>query len=235
MTPPPSGGPELDRAVAAVLDAPDRTELAAALCEGVAKCVSAPMVILLDAGAGEIARFGPDGDDAPTDPNHAAAVSKSVAAVHDLSPSTEATTTFTVHVAQPEITLVIHRELDEDGVEICRFLIDLTTAALDRMQSEDLVTEQQLRYRRLGDRLLGVGFDSAAEVSETVAASDLAVAAAMLTQREREVLEQVVAGASNAAIAEKYTLSVETVKTHVKHILRKMGASNRAELIGRSM
>ncbi len=177
------------------------------------------MVILLDAGSREVARSGPDGDDGTADANHAAAEGKSVA-VRDRSLSTDVATTFTV---QPDITLVVYRELDEDGAEVCRLLIDLTTAALDRMQSEDLVAEQQLRYRRLGDRLLNLGFDSAAEASETVAASDLAVAAALLTQREREVLEQVVAGASNAAIAEKYTLSVETVKTHVKHILRKLG------------
>ncbi|SDU79646.1 helix-turn-helix transcriptional regulator [Gordonia westfalica] len=231
MTPQPSSRPELDLAAAAILDAPDRTELAAALCDGVAKCVPATMVILLDAGSREVARSGPDGDDGTADANHAAAEGKSVA-VRDRSLSTDVATTFTV---QPDITLVVYRELDEDGAEVCRLLIDLTTAALDRMQSEDLVAEQQLRYRRLGDRLLNLGFDSAAEASETVAASDLAVAAALLTQREREVLEQVVAGASNAAIAEKYTLSVETVKTHVKHILRKLGATNRAELIGRSM
>jgi DNA-binding CsgD family transcriptional regulator len=38
-------------------------------------------------------------------------------------------------------------------------------------------------------------------------------------------------GASNADIAEELVITVETVKTHVKRILRKIGAINRSEAI----
>ncbi len=55
--------------------------------------------------------------------------------------------------------------------------------------------------------------------------------AATLSDREREVFELLVLGASNAEISEKLVITVETVKTHVKRILRKVGAINRSEAI----
>jgi DNA-binding CsgD family transcriptional regulator len=55
--------------------------------------------------------------------------------------------------------------------------------------------------------------------------------AAALSDREREVFERLVLGASNAEIADQLVITVETVKTHVKRILRKIGAINRSEAI----
>ncbi len=54
-----------------------------------------------------------------------------------------------------------------------------------------------------------------------------------LTPREREVLALLASGATNAQIADRLTVSETTVKSHVKHILRKLRASNRAEAIAR--
>lgn len=54
---------------------------------------------------------------------------------------------------------------------------------------------------------------------------------ASLTPRERQVLELVAGGARNAEISERLVLSEGTVKTHVKHILAKLGASNRSQAI----
>ncbi len=48
-----------------------------------------------------------------------------------------------------------------------------------------------------------------------------------LTWREREVLELIATGASDNEIAEQLTLSIHTVKTHVRHILSKLHAINR--------
>jgi NarL family two-component system response regulator LiaR len=50
-----------------------------------------------------------------------------------------------------------------------------------------------------------------------------------LTTREREVLTLMVAGFSNPTIAENLTVSPSTIKTHVSHILHKLGAATRAE------
>lgn len=50
-----------------------------------------------------------------------------------------------------------------------------------------------------------------------------------LSSREREVLQGIAAGKSNADIASALTVSEPTVKTHVSHILTKLGASNRVQ------
>ncbi|AJE87294.1 LuxR family transcriptional regulator [Streptomyces albus] len=54
-----------------------------------------------------------------------------------------------------------------------------------------------------------------------------------LTRRELEVLRHLFDGASNAQIAAVLYVSVETVKTHVKSVLRKLGAANRADAVAR--
>ena len=53
---------------------------------------------------------------------------------------------------------------------------------------------------------------------------------ALLTARESEVLERLQAGRSNAQIASELHVSVETVRTHVRSIFRKLGVSSRREL-----
>jgi DNA-binding NarL/FixJ family response regulator len=50
-----------------------------------------------------------------------------------------------------------------------------------------------------------------------------------LTPREREVLQQIADGASDKAIAQTLSLSLHTVKTHVRSILGKLHAVNRRE------
>jgi DNA-binding CsgD family transcriptional regulator len=57
----------------------------------------------------------------------------------------------------------------------------------------------------------------------------------LLTSREAEVLAMMVRGASNATIAEQLIIKEGTVKSHVKHILRKLDAVNRAEAISKYM
>ncbi|GAB2988468.1 LuxR C-terminal-related transcriptional regulator [Amycolatopsis acidiphila] len=54
-----------------------------------------------------------------------------------------------------------------------------------------------------------------------------------LTRREVEVLGQMALGQTNAQIAGNLFVSEGTVKTHAKHILRKLGAANRAEAVSR--
>ena len=56
-----------------------------------------------------------------------------------------------------------------------------------------------------------------------------------LTHREREILSFVVQGWDNRSIAEELVLVEGTVKSHVKHLLRKYGAVNRSELISRCL
>jgi LuxR family transcriptional regulator, regulator of acetate metabolism len=55
----------------------------------------------------------------------------------------------------------------------------------------------------------------------------------LLTPREIEVLSLMAAGATNAVIARELFIAEGTVKSHVKRILRKLNASNRAEAVSR--
>lgn len=56
-----------------------------------------------------------------------------------------------------------------------------------------------------------------------------------LTDRELEVLELIVAGYSNAKIAEELYITVGTVKTHVCNILNKLSASDRTQAAVRAL
>ena len=64
-------------------------------------------------------------------------------------------------------------------------------------------------------------------VTSTAAAATLA----RLTAREREVLEAIAKGGSNAEIADALFVSHATVKTHVSRLLMKLDARDRAQLV----
>ncbi|MGA2903100.1 MAG: response regulator transcription factor [Candidatus Korobacteraceae bacterium] len=52
-----------------------------------------------------------------------------------------------------------------------------------------------------------------------------------LTAREIEVLQQISGGNRNRDIAERLFISEETVKVHIKHIMDKLGASDRTQAV----
>jgi FixJ family two-component response regulator len=54
---------------------------------------------------------------------------------------------------------------------------------------------------------------------------------AQLTQREREVMERVVAGQLNRVIAEELDISIKTVEAHRAHIMEKLEVNSVAELV----
>jgi LuxR family transcriptional regulator, regulator of acetate metabolism len=64
------------------------------------------------------------------------------------------------------------------------------------------------------------------------AAPEIRIADA-LTPREREVLRLLARGQTNQAIADALVVREGTVKYHVKNILRKLGATSRADAVSR--
>ena len=111
----------------------------------------------------------------------------------------------------------------------------------ERMLNTERVQQQRTSIARAAAQLtkeadriaaaaisLDVEYDN--RVEPPTIAPDFGLAAA-LSDREREVFERLVLGASNAEIADELVITVETVKTHVKRILRKIGAINRSEAI----
>lgn len=66
---------------------------------------------------------------------------------------------------------------------------------------------------------------------ESALAPHLRGSLARLTKRQRDVLHLLAQGHSNAAIAEGLDIELNTVKNHIKSILKTLGASNRTEAV----
>jgi DNA-binding NarL/FixJ family response regulator len=71
-------------------------------------------------------------------------------------------------------------------------------------------------------RMVGMGM--------TVFAPEADEDGAMLSERERQVLEMIASGSTNREIAERLFLSRRTVEKHVERLLAKTGTTRRAEL-----
>jgi two-component system nitrate/nitrite response regulator NarL len=51
----------------------------------------------------------------------------------------------------------------------------------------------------------------------------------LLTEREREIIQLLARGESNKVIAQNLSISYDTVKQHVRHILTKLNLSSRVK------
>jgi DNA-binding CsgD family transcriptional regulator len=150
-------------------------------------------------------------------------------------------------VAKSRVVALLHvgRRSDDgisDGdVDVFDAFASAYSLLHERMLNTERVQQQRTSIARAAARLTdeadriaaaAISFDleDDTRVEPPMVAADSALAAT-LSDREREVFERLVLGASNAEIAEELVITVETVKTHVKRILRKIGAINRSEAI----
>ncbi|MFF3572651.1 helix-turn-helix transcriptional regulator [Nocardia jiangxiensis] len=129
----------------------------------------------------------------------------------------------------PAVLIHIAGELDSAQHDSAALLTQVLGACLQRL---GLATRRTRQLDLL--RSSGITHDKLPRATD---AAEPAPAAAPwtepLTERESEVLRLVLKGASNTAIADELVITVDTVKSHVKRILRKLGATNRSELIAR--
>ncbi|HEX4107739.1 MAG TPA: LuxR C-terminal-related transcriptional regulator [Solirubrobacteraceae bacterium] len=102
-----------------------------------------------------------------------------------------------------------------------RETFDATGTLLDELCAAEVRLHRQEREAAAVSETAGRMFNTARETRLT----------ALFTTRERDVLALMVEGATNGQIAERLVIAEGTVKSHVKHILRKLRASNRAEAI----
>ena len=107
--------------------------------------------------------------------------------------------------------------------------------ATQRIASGESAEETlHLGLRTMRERIQEVGgtieIQSKANNGTTVRAYfPLANAVQLLTSREHEVLHLIVDGLTNRDIAQKLSISLETVKTHVRHITQKMQVKDRTQ------
>lgn len=162
----------------------------------------------------------------------------------------------TSYVAAPvlawgEPVAMIHadRDVDSDVDEFDRCILGTYAEGLGlAIERAQLMERLQAVRRATSDYLAGVcaiADDFTADVVDTAALglethgdpvhprSLIDERGERLTLREWDVLRNLASGKTNAQIATGLFVTEGTVKSHVKHILRKLGATNRTEAVAR--
>jgi two-component system, NarL family, nitrate/nitrite response regulator NarL len=150
-------------------------------------------------------------------------------------------------LAMPRLPgLEVLRELSSTSLEVRTILL---TAAVEKEQivealqigargvvSKEAATE--LLFKSIRTVVGGQYWVGREEVSDLVAAlrgllptgAEDRQRSFGLTRRELEIVAAIVEGCTNRDIAQKFSLSEDTVKHHLTHIFDKLGVSNRLEL-----
>jgi DNA-binding NarL/FixJ family response regulator len=155
----------------------------------------------------------------------------------------------------PDVVLLDIRLPDMSGLEVCRELntrFPQVHAVMLTVYEDEHYVFEALRAGAKGYLLKKVSDDELCRVLQAVLegqvivdpslAGQMALRSAQagntqgglairLTEREREVLAAIAEGMSNHVIAGHLHISEETVKTHVKAVLRKLGAMDRTQAV----
>jgi DNA-binding NarL/FixJ family response regulator len=137
--------------------------------------------------------------------------------------------TRTLRARDPAVKVVVLTTYADD-----RSVIDaLRAGALGYLTKDAGAAEIQQALHRVADGQAALDPAVQRHLVEAIATGpSVEPAADGLTPREAEVLTLIAAGLSNAEIAERLVVSEATVKSHVNHILPKIGARDRAQAVG---
>jgi signal transduction histidine kinase len=113
-------------------------------------------------------------------------------------------------------------EVQDDGI------------GMQEVQEEQTSSEQHMGLRAMKERVHEVGgyweLHSSPDSGTLVKAHfPLQGAVATLTNRERDILRLLIEGMTNRAIAERLSISQDTVKSHIHHIIQKMRVRDRTQ------
>jgi RNA polymerase sigma factor (sigma-70 family) len=137
-----------------------------------------------------------------------------------------------VLAVSPELKVIILTTFEQDDYIFGALRAGASGFLLKRTRPEDLIAA--IHTVAAGDSLLSPSvtrkvIDRMAEQPAPDASSGERLTE--LTPREREVLELVARGLSNAEIAQAFVIEESTVKTHVKRILRKLHVRDRVQAV----
>jgi DNA-binding NarL/FixJ family response regulator len=132
--------------------------------------------------------------------------------------------------AMPDAKVVMLTTFEDDDYLFGALAAGASGFLLKRTRPEDLIAA--IRTVAEGDALLSPSvtrrvIDRAATQPRLARTDTLE----RLTPREREVLELIARGLSNAEIAETLVVEETTVKTHVKRLLAKLGLRDRVQAV----
>ena len=156
---------------------------------------------------------------------------------------------------KPDLLIVDLRMKPLDGISLLEQLRSegyLTPAIMLTMSDSEVDLGNAIRAGVRGYLLKDMAPDEVVDAIRRVAAGELVVAPTMtvkmiemlrgdqlgqepknsfklLTEREREILQLLSRGESNKAIAQTLSISYDTVKQHVRHILNKLNLSSRVK------
>ncbi len=132
--------------------------------------------------------------------------------------------------AMPDVKVVMLTTFEDDDYLFGALAAGASGFLLKRTRPEDLIAA--IRTVAEGDALLSPSVTrkviDRATAQPQIGRSD---ALERLTPREREVLELIARGLSNAEIAESLVVEETTVKTHVKRVLAKLGLRDRVQAV----
>ena len=135
-----------------------------------------------------------------------------------------------------EVKIVVLTTFDLDEYALAAIQAGASGFLLKDAPPEELLEAIRTVYR--GDAVIAPSttrrlLDHVAPLlrSQTPGQSEHAAAVESLTNREREVFQLIAQGQSNPEIAAGLFLSEATVKTHVGHILAKLGARDRVQVV----